>query len=101
MMRAGVGLGQPISPEQTSSDGQGHFCVYQNSTLYWSPATGAHEIHGALREQYLRQGAENSRLGYPVSDELPAPDGIGRVSNFEHGSIYWSSRTGARVEFGR
>lgn len=101
MNRAGIGLGQPISPEQTSSDGQGRFRVYQNSTIYWSPRTGAHEVHGAIREQYLRMGAENSRLGYPVSDETPAPDGMGRVNNFEHGSIYWSPRTGARVDFAR
>lgn len=73
----------------------------QNSTVYWTPATGAHEVHGAIREQFIRVGAENSRLGYPISDEMPAPDGVGRVSNFEHGSIYWAARTGPRVDFAR
>lgn len=101
MNRAGIGLGQPVSAEQPSSDGQGRFRTYQNSTIYWSPRTGAHEVHGAIRDYYLRAGAEDGRLGYPISDELPAPDGVGRVSNFEHGSIYWSPRTGARADFSK
>ena len=101
MSRGGVGLGQPVSAEQTSSDGQGHFRIYQNSTVYWNPRTGAHEVHGSIREQYMRMGAENSRLGYPVSDEILAPDGAGRLSTFEHGTIYWSARSGARADFTR
>jgi uncharacterized protein with LGFP repeats len=101
MNRAGIPLGQPIGAEQVSSDGQGRSRAYQNSTVYWSPRTGAHEVHGAIREQYLRLGAENGRLGYPISDEVPAPDGVGRTSNFEHGSIYWSAKTGARVDYAR
>ncbi|MEP6713941.1 MAG: hypothetical protein ABJC09_00100 [Terriglobia bacterium] len=102
MARAGIGLGQPMSPEQTSSDGEGRFRVYQNSTVYWSPRTGAHEVHGAIREQYMQLGAENSRLGYPISDEEPATDGSGgRMNRFEHGVINWNSRTGAAQQFGR
>jgi uncharacterized protein with LGFP repeats len=45
------------------------------------------------RDQYMKMGAESGRLGYPTSDEVPAPDGFGRVNNFEHGFIYWSPRT--------
>lgn len=97
MAAAGLALGQPQSGERTSSDGVGRFRAFQNATVYWSPRTGAHEVHGAIREQYINMGAERSRLGYPVTDELPAPDGAGRVSNFENGSIYWSPETGARV----
>lgn len=102
MTRAGIGLGQPMSPEQASSDGQGRFRVYQNSTVYWSPRTGAHEVHGAIREQYTRLGAQDGRLGYPTSDEIPATDGSGgRMNTFEHGSITWNSRNGARVDVNR
>ncbi|MCU1329893.1 MAG: hypothetical protein JWN34_5263, partial [Bryobacterales bacterium] len=101
MNRAGIALGQPLGAEQVSSDGQGRFRTYQNSTVYWSQRTGAHEVHGSVREYYLRLGAENGRLGYPVSDEEPAPDGVGRTSNFEHGSIYWSAKAGARVTYAR
>ena len=99
MVRAGIGLGNAISVEQSNSDGRGHMRVYQNGSLYWTRESGAHEVHGAIREEYLRMGGENSRLGYPVSDEMPAPDGVGRTNRFEHGSIYWNPRAGARVEF--
>ncbi len=101
MSKAGLGMGQPIAAEQVSADGEGRYRVYQNSTLYWSPNSGAHEVHGGIREQYIRLGAENSRLGYPLSDEVPAQDGSGRTNRFEHGSIYWSPRTGARVDYTR
>lgn len=40
-------------------------------------------------------GAENSWLGYPVADEVGLPDGVGRMSRFEHGWIYWHPRYGA------
>jgi hypothetical protein len=99
MSKAGVGLGNAISPEEETSDGRGRSRVYQNGSLYWGPESGAHEVHGAIREEYLRLGSENGRLGYPVSDEMPAPDGVGRTGNFEHGSIYWNQQTGARVAF--
>lgn len=99
MASAGLALGQPQSAERTSSDGVGRFRVFQNATVYWSPRTGAHEVHGAIRDQYVNMGGETGRLGYPVTDEMPAQDGVGRVSNFERGSIYWSPETGARVNY--
>ncbi len=34
-------------------------------------------------------GWEGGRLGYPTSDELGSPDGVGRYSDFERGTIYW------------
>ena len=40
-------------------------------------------------------GGHNSDLGFPISDELTTPDGIGRYSVFEGGMIYWTPQTGA------
>lgn len=40
-------------------------------------------------------GGRNSDLGFPISDELTTPDGIGRYSVFEGGMIYWTPQTGA------
>ena len=94
-------LGFPTSDETDTARHDGRFNNFQYGNIYWSPGTGAHEVHGAIREQYLRVGAENGRLGYPISDESPAPDGVGRISTFEHGSMYWAARTGARVELTR
>ncbi len=101
MSRAGVALGVAVGLEQASTDGEGRYRVYQNSTLYSHARTGTHEVHGSIREQYVRMGAENGRLGYPISDEMPAPDGTSRINTFEHGTITWNARTGARIEFSR
>ena len=100
MTRVGLNLGAPVSGEQTAADGQGRFREYQNGTVYWSPRTGVHEVHGGIRNEYMKQGAERGRLGYPTSDEMPDRNGS-RVSHFEGGSIYWDQQTGAHVEYNR
>ena len=65
-------------------------------TTYTSPATGSHQVCGAIRTKYLALGGPAGFLGYPVTDELPTPDGIGRFNHFANsGSIYWTPSTGA------
>jgi len=46
---------------------------------------------------WAQNGWERSELGFPVSDEMTAPDGVGRQSNFQFGSIYWTPSTGAYI----
>lgn len=73
---------------------------FQGGVVYFSLETGAHEVHGEIGAKYERLGGPTwsagsvnlTSLGYPVSDEKDAHDG--RVSDFEHGSIYWHPRTG-------
>ncbi|QXG77515.1 hypothetical protein KUM42_08450 [Modestobacter sp. L9-4] len=92
-------LGYPVTDELPTPDGIGalnHFS--KGASIYWSPATGAHEVHGAIRDHYAALGWEKSDLGYPVTDELDTPDGIGAFNHFAGsggGSIYWSPATGA------
>ena len=93
-----LGLGQATSDIRTTSDGVGRYRQYRDATIYWSPDTGAHELHGAIRDKWINSGAESGELGYPLSDESQAPDGVSRISRFQRGSIYWNARTGARVE---
>ncbi|MYW41980.1 hypothetical protein GT346_01145, partial [Streptomyces sp. SID161] len=40
-------------------------------------------------------GDVSSPLKCPVTDEMTAPDGRGRYTHFQGGSIYWSAATGA------
>lgn len=89
-------LGHPVdegagSNEMDTADGRGRVRDFQGGSIYWSPATGAHEIHGAIRVKW----AQLRGLGFPTTDELPTPDGVGRFNHFEHGSIYWTPHTGA------
>lgn len=41
-------------------------------------------------------GLEAGFLGYPLTDELLTPDLVGRFTQFQGGSVYWSPGTGAR-----
>ena len=90
-------LGLPTSGE-LPADG-GRYNRFQGGSVYWSPSTGAHEVHGLIAAQYLHLGAERSALGYPVSDETAAA-GSARVSRFEHGTISWTLDGGTVVRTG-
>jgi uncharacterized protein with LGFP repeats len=67
---------------------------FEGGSIYWWQATGAHEVHGAIRGKWAHLGGERS-LGFPVTDELGTPDGRGRFNHFEQGSVYWTPETGA------
>ena len=90
-------LRYPLTNETTCPDGVGGFNHFQGGSIYWTPSTGAHEVHGAIRSHWASLGWERSPLGYPTSDELVVFGGDGRISHFQHGSIYWSSTAGVRV----
>jgi hypothetical protein len=91
-------LGGPTSEIRIAPDGIGRYREFQNASVYWSPQTGAHEVHGAIRDKWLSLGGPAGELGYPVSDETGAPDGYSRISRFQHGWITWNDRAGIRVE---
>lgn len=90
-------LGYPLTNENTCPDGVGRYNHFQGGSIYWSPSTGAREVHGAIRSHWASLGWERSFLGYPISDELVVFGGAGRISHFQHGSIYWSPTAGVRV----
>lgn len=89
-------LALPITHEMRTPNGVGRYNAFQGGSIYWTPATGAREIRGAIREAWGRLGWENGALGFPVSDELGTPDRLGRFNHFQGGSIYWTGATGAR-----
>lgn len=71
------------------------FNRFETGNIYWSPATGAHGVYGAIFAEYGRQGYENGRFGLPITGEF----GIGadRQVNFEGGWIRWIAATGAII----
>ena len=85
-------LGYPTSNEIPLDGGAaGRF---QGGNVYWSPATGAHGVTGAILTAYKATGSSNGKLGYPTSDEI-ALSGGGRATRFQGGNVYWSRATGA------
>ena len=62
-------------------------------SIYYTQATGAHVVRGAIRSFWAKNGWEKSEVGYPIGEEMPANNN-GRLQRFENGAIYWSSATG-------
>lgn len=95
-------LGFPLTDETTTPDGVGRFNHFQRGSIYWSPTTGAHEVHGAIGGKWHDLGWELGVLGYPLTDETATPDGVGRFIHFQKvdGSIYWHPATGAHEVYG-
>jgi uncharacterized protein with LGFP repeats len=78
-------LGSPLTDELTTPDGVGRFNHFQNGSIYWTPATGAHEVHGLIRAKWESLGWETGALGYPVRDEYAVTGG--RESEFQKGFL--------------
>jgi uncharacterized protein with LGFP repeats len=91
-------LGYPVTDESGTPDGVGRFNHFlNNGSIYWTPATLAHEVHGAIRTKWAAMGWERSVLGYPVMDQSVTPNKVGRFNFFSgHGAIYWTGPTGAQ-----
>jgi uncharacterized protein with LGFP repeats len=92
-------LGYPLTDETGTPDGVGRYNHFQGGSVYWTPGTGAHEVHGAIRDKWAAMGWE-SGLGYPLTDETGTPDGVGRYNHFQGGSVYWTPGTGAHEVHG-
>ena len=85
-------LGAPTTSEQGTPDGVGRYNVFQNGSIYWTPQTGAFEVHGVIRDTWASLGWEAGSLGYPVSDEYAVASG--RRSDFQHGAITFDATSG-------
>jgi hypothetical protein len=84
-------LGAATNVEQIAPDGTGHYRHFQGGSIYWTPRTGAYEVHGLIREKWSSLGWERSSLGYPLTDELPCkqPDLHDRYQLFQGGRLFW------------
>ena len=89
-------LGLPVTDEIRLP--RGAYQLFQGGAVYWSPASGAHAVRGAIAAKWAETGWENGPLGFPVSDENALPGGAS--SHFQGGTISWSPDTGAKVVVG-
>ncbi len=101
-----AGFGYPGTDIVTAADKTGRYAHFQapgttadNRSIYWSPDTGAWEVHGSIWVKWNELGRERGILGYPTSDERPTSDGVGRFNTFSkagRGSgIYYAHGIGA------
>lgn len=88
-------LGYPTTNESTPPDGAGRYNHFQNGSIYWTPATGAHEVYGPVRERWAELRWERGLLGYPIS--TPYTEVRSRttflIAPFQNGKIEVNSET--------
>ncbi|MFB4422183.1 LGFP repeat-containing protein [Streptomyces sp. QL37] len=58
------------------------------------------EVGGAIEQTYIHLGGPGGTLGCPLTVELVNPDNVGRRQQFDHGTVYWSPRSGAYPVWG-
>ena len=100
-------FGYPLTDETPTADRRGrfnHFRAFRpdgsfigESSIFWLPKIGAHEIYGAIRDKWASMDWDRSPLGYPINAERDRSDGPGREQPFQFGRIVWSPDTGAQA----
>jgi len=89
-------LSLPTAPAAAVNGGQEQ--IFQAGRMYHKTgAPQAHEVHGTILTRFLAEGGINA-WGYPSSNECDVKRGsqvIGKLSDFERCTIYWSGATGA------
>jgi hypothetical protein len=95
-MGEAAAIGLPRSP--AVAIGGGLRQTFEGAEMYLQGgAAKAFEVHGAILAKYLATGA-TAAWGFPVSNEqniMKDSAVIGRISEFERCTIYWSTGTGA------
>jgi hypothetical protein len=92
-------LGYPTTDQLPAANG-GLLNQFTKGTIYWSPASGAHDVIGAIQTKWASTHSELGGLGYPTSDSLYAADHVGMYNLFAKGSIYWQPTLGAHYVLG-
>jgi uncharacterized protein with LGFP repeats len=87
-------LGAPTSPEAPGAD-SARYVVFTKGAVYWSPATGAQPVIGAIYDAWATLRYDRGPLGLPTSAEIPEPEWI--VQNFQHGTLNFNRQTSTVV----
>lgn len=93
-------LGYPVTDEIRGMVNGGVGQVYENASIYYSPASGAHVSTGAIRNVWAGQGFEKGWMGYPTSDEIVNKAKGGVAQTYQRGVIYHSPATGTHISTG-
>lgn len=91
-------LGFPLTSEFAINGGARQ--NFEGGAFVWNASTGGtYQMYGANGAKYNALGAENSRLGLPVSNEYVVAGG-GVRQDFQGGYLLWSPATGSRMLVG-
>ncbi|MDQ1250327.1 MAG: trimeric autotransporter adhesin [Actinomycetota bacterium] len=86
----GSALGVPTGVERAGATPGSRMQPFQKGRIYWSSATGAHEVYGGIFWHYNATGADAGPLGLPLTGETAGPVPKTRMVEFVNGTLYWS-----------
>ncbi|AOZ63656.1 lysin A [Rhodococcus phage Weasels2] len=90
-------LGYPINDVHDLPDKAGRAQAFQNGSIYWSEKTKAQIVNGVIGNKWAASGWEKGELGFPTTDEIKLPDGVGIIQVFEKAHIYYTPASGAGI----
>lgn len=90
-------LGLPVDAEVDIAGGR--MRRYLGGDIYYSQASGAHVVWGAILGTLRAQGGPSGVLGFPTTDEFGGLPGV-LVQVFTRGRILWTQQTGAHEVHG-
>ncbi|WP_448610052.1 N-acetylmuramoyl-L-alanine amidase [Geodermatophilus sp. URMC 60] len=86
-------LGFPTTSDARTVDGRGYVVRFQGGDIWWSSATGARVVSGAMAKTYWARGGSSSTLGFPTRSSYAVSGGM--RTDFQRGSMTWNAKTGA------
>jgi GH25 family lysozyme M1 (1,4-beta-N-acetylmuramidase) len=90
-------LGYPTGTISCGLVNGGCYQMFQGGAVIWSQSTGSAISRGGIRTAWMRNGAENGRLGYPVNNESCQLVNGGCYQMFQGGAVIWSPSTGGQM----
>lgn len=81
-------LGYPLGGEVCGQRDGGCYEWFQGGLIFWSPATGAQPVRGAIKAKYEQMGWHLSYLGYPATPETCVNGEC--VQAFQGGFLTWT-----------
>ncbi|GAB3713946.1 hypothetical protein GCM10028815_30770 [Mariniluteicoccus flavus] len=94
------GLGYPTTDEHCGLRDRGCVQKFEGGLGYWSFASDAHAVWGAIGQRYAQLGWENSPLGYPTGAERCGLRDGGCFQSFQGGLVYFSGASGSHAVWG-
>ena len=87
-------LGFPKTDQRAVGDGDGLYGRFERGSIYRRDGIGTKIVLGRTDVRFRHLGGPRGSLGYPTSNTKDA-NGAGKVTEFQHGSIYESGDTDA------
>ncbi|MBN1093855.1 hypothetical protein JKP75_15625 [Blastococcus sp. TML/M2B] len=93
-------LGYPTGGPSCGLPGGGCAQSFQGGDVYWSPASGARVVSGAVAAMWTAHGRERGGLGYPAAELACGLVAGGCFQVFQYGVVYDSPAAGTAVAKG-